>query len=104
MNVDELIGLRFELVTEWVMKGDRIALRALDWREHGGWLYAFVVDGEVKYIGLTNRVLRSRMDNYRDKIPAATAVRVGSTRNRLASSDCDMHGAASTLTGSSRVT
>ena len=34
------------------------------WDNHGGWLYAFVVDGEVKYVGLANRVLRSRLDEY----------------------------------------
>src|SRR5579859_5349630 len=62
--LEELIELGFEPVTEWVMKGAKIRPRTLDWKDHGGWLYAFVVDGEVKYIGLTSRVLRSRMDDY----------------------------------------
>ena len=62
--LEELVQLGFEPVTEWVMKGAKIGLRAFDWSDHGGWLYAFVVDGEVKYIGLTDRVLRSRMSDY----------------------------------------
>lgn len=62
--LEELIELGFELVTEWVMKGAKIGPRTFDWKDHGGWLYAFVVDGEVKYIGFTSRVLRSRMGDY----------------------------------------
>ena len=46
------------------MKGEKIGPRSFDWKDHSGWLYAFVVDGEVKYIGLTDRVLRSRMSDY----------------------------------------
>jgi hypothetical protein len=38
----------------------------LQWEECGGWLYAFVVDEAVKYIGLTSGVLRTRLDQYRD--------------------------------------
>ena len=62
--LEELIQFGFEPVTEWIMKGDKIGPRSFDWKDHGGWLYAFVVDGEVKYIGLTDRVLRSRMSDY----------------------------------------
>ena len=46
------------------MKGEKIGPPSFNWQDHGGWLYAFVVEGEVKYIGLTNRVLRSRMSDY----------------------------------------
>jgi hypothetical protein len=59
-----LIQLGFEPITEWIIKGSKIGPLGLDWEDHGGWLYAFVVDGEVKYIGLTDRVLRSRMGDY----------------------------------------
>jgi hypothetical protein len=64
--LDELLQLGFEPITEWTLKRDKIALRTLSWPDHGGWLYVFAVNGELKYIGLTNRVLRSRMDDYRD--------------------------------------
>ncbi len=46
------------------MKGGKIKPATLDWEDHSGWLYAFVVQGEVKYIGLAGRVLRSRLDDY----------------------------------------
>lgn len=62
--LDDLVRIGFERITEWVMKGDKIQPRSFDWKDHGGWLYAFVVGGEVKYIGLTDRVLRSRMSDY----------------------------------------
>ena len=62
--LDELIKEGFEPVTEWIRKGDRIGPKSFDWADHSGWLYAFVVEGEVKYIGLTTRVLRSRMSDY----------------------------------------
>jgi len=59
--LDELIRQGFEPVTEWVTKGNKVGPRTFDWPNHGGWLYAFVVGGDVKYIGLTDRVLRSRL-------------------------------------------
>ena len=51
--LDELIGYGFEPITKWVMKGGKIGPLFFAWADHGGWLYAFVVNGEVKYIGLT---------------------------------------------------
>lgn len=83
-NLDKLIQLGFEPVTEWIMKGGRIGPPHFKWRDHSGCLYAFVVSGEVKYVGLTSRILRSRMSDYshinnsqtnglRDKIVAELA-------------------------------
>jgi len=62
--LDDLIQLGFEPITEWVIKGTRIGPASFSWQDHGGWLYAFVVDSEVKYIGLTDRILRSRLSDY----------------------------------------
>ena len=64
MDLKELVQIGFEPITEWVMKGEKIGPRTFDWQDHGGWLYAFVVNDEIKYIGLTDRVLRSRMSDY----------------------------------------
>jgi len=47
------------------MNGTKIGFSLKGWTDHGGWLYAFVVDNEVKYIGLTDGVLRTRLDHYR---------------------------------------
>ena len=65
--LDELIKTGFEPITEWLLTNRGIALAGLDWNENSGWLYAFVVGDEAKYVGLTRGVLRSRMDNYRDQ-------------------------------------
>lgn len=66
-SLQELLSEGFERVTQWQLQGERIRMASLEWAESSGWLYAFVVDESlVKYVGLTNRVLRSRMDNYRD--------------------------------------
>lgn len=62
--LESLIQFGFEPITQWVMKGPKIRPHSFDWKDHSGWLYAFVVDGQVKYIGLTDRVLRSRMSDY----------------------------------------
>jgi hypothetical protein len=62
--LDEIIRIDFESITQWVLKGDKIGPISFKCQDHGGWLYAFAVEGEVKYIGLTNRVLRSRMSDY----------------------------------------
>jgi len=62
--LDELIREGFEPITEWVLKGARIGPKSFDWKDQSGWLYAFVIEGDVKYIGLTTRVLRSRMSDY----------------------------------------
>lgn len=62
--IEDLQQIGFEPVTQWILKGDKIGPKSFDWKDHGGWLYAFVVSSEVKYIGLTNRVLRSRLSDY----------------------------------------
>jgi hypothetical protein len=66
-TLQNLLAEDFEPITDWILDGDRIRLASLDWAETSGWLYAFVVEGSfVEYVGLTTRILRSRMDNYRD--------------------------------------
>lgn len=62
--LEQLVCIGFEPVTEWLLKGDTIGPASFDWQDHGGWLYVFVVGGEARYIGLTNRVLRSRLSDY----------------------------------------
>jgi excinuclease UvrABC nuclease subunit len=64
MNLDDLAAHGFELVTEWILKGPKIGPRTFDWKDDSGWLYAFVIKDQVQYIGLTTRVLRSRMSDY----------------------------------------
>lgn len=54
----------FEHVTRWVRHNDTIKLESLAWKETAGWIYAFVSEGRVRYVGITTMVLRSRMDSY----------------------------------------
>lgn len=58
----------FSRLTTWEMKGDRIKTAEIipSRPPSGGRLYAFVIGQKIKYVGLTERALRSRMDNYRD--------------------------------------
>lgn len=62
--LDDLMRIGFAPVTQWVLKGQKIGPPSFSWEDRSGWLYAFVVDSEVKYIGRTSRVLRSRMGDY----------------------------------------
>lgn len=71
-TLQEIVREGFEPVTQWIWRDGKIRLASLNWRESSGWLYAFVVDDSVKYVGLTSRVLRSRMDDYRDNTEEQT--------------------------------
>lgn len=62
--LDDLIQIGFKPITEWTLKGDKIKPVPIKWHSHSCWLYAFTVDGEVRYIGLSDRVLQSRLDDY----------------------------------------
>jgi len=63
--IDSIISDGFEPITRWIIKNGKIKPESLEWKDTSGWLYAFVVDEkELKYIGLTTRVLRSRLSDY----------------------------------------
>jgi hypothetical protein len=66
----------FETAGEWLLDGDRIKL-SIRPEEGSASVYAFVLDGEVVYIGKTETCLRSRMNGYRNgKGSQVTNVRV----------------------------
>jgi hypothetical protein len=54
----------FERITRWALHNDTIKLESLAWKETAGWIYAFVSQNRIRYVGITTMVLRSRMDNY----------------------------------------
>lgn len=62
-SVDELTSLGFRPLTEWLMRGQKVKA-ANKWKDASGWLYAFVVNTDVRYIGMTERILVSRIDDY----------------------------------------
>lgn len=59
--LDELRWLGFRHIGHWVLQNNAIALSLADMSEVSPALYAFVLDGEVKYIGKTSRILRQRL-------------------------------------------
>ncbi len=64
----ELAAKGFERITNWELYKDRIKLKSLTWKDNAGWIYAFVVEGRVRYVGITTMILRSRLDGYRNHI------------------------------------
>ena len=64
MSLDKIKREGFVQITTWRAVGDGIKPKSLEWQDHGGWVYAFVVGDEVKYVGLTAKVLRTRLDHY----------------------------------------
>ena len=67
-NLSRLDRLGFERITNWDPYEDRIKPRSLKWQDVSGWIYAFVADDHVRYIGMTTRILRSRLDNYAHQV------------------------------------
>ena len=61
----DFLEMGFKPIVTFHLKGDRFAPDSFSWKDSSGWLYAIVTEGEVKYVGLTGRVLRSRIDDYR---------------------------------------
>ncbi len=64
----DLANFGFEHITKWVLHNDSIRLGSFDWEESSAWIYAFVSEGRVRYVGIATTVLRSRMDGYRHQI------------------------------------
>ena len=62
--IDVLVDAGFERLGEWITDGaGGITLTTPAPRDAG--VYAFVVDGLIKYIGVSRAGIRSRMSNYR---------------------------------------
>lgn len=68
VNPEQLASLGFEPVTTWEPHKGSIRLASFAWPETSGWIYAFVSEGCVRYVGIATTVLRSRMDGYRHQL------------------------------------
>ena len=64
----ELKAYGFVEITAWDLYKEKIKPRTLKWEESGGWIYAFVTEGRVRYIGMTGHVLRTRLDSYANQV------------------------------------
>ena len=60
--VDHLLAAGFERVAAWQLAGDAIVI--LDVLRRAPAVYAFVVDGEIRYIGSASQHLPRRMREY----------------------------------------
>lgn len=63
--MNRLLEIGFEKVGYWRLDSGRLALELHRMSSKQNILYAFVCDGEVKYIGKTKDTLLSRMNGYR---------------------------------------
>ena len=73
----ELQKRGFQRLTRWVLNDGRIKPESWEWDNCAGWIYAFVVERRVRYIGIATTVLRSRLAGYayqiNDRVGAAIA-------------------------------
>ena len=65
-----LLEIGFVVVGRWALASDGIACELTELADFPNSLYAFTVNGEVKYIGKTTQTLRSRMSTYRKPAPS----------------------------------
>jgi len=64
-----LLDLGFEEVGEWLFEGGSLQFRLTQHSNERNILYAFVAQGEVKYIGKSNQTLNGRMNGYKHPGP-----------------------------------
>lgn len=70
VGVKELLDIGFEKAGAWTLEAGNLKLNITKFLSENNILYAFIVDGEVKYIGKTTQTLLKRMGGY--KTPGAT--------------------------------
>ena len=66
MSLESIKDYGFVYFTDWTFSYGRIRLKSLEGDDKAGCLYVFVIRDEVMYVGQTSRLVRERMDNYRD--------------------------------------
>lgn len=54
----------FEHLSEWLLRGPKVRPRRFTWDSRQGWLYAFVIEDEIRYIASTWLTLHSRLSEY----------------------------------------
>lgn len=63
--MNQLLEIGFEPAGRWLLNGDRLQFELTRHAAQTNILYAFVCDGDVKYVGKTVRPLSVRMSGYR---------------------------------------
>jgi hypothetical protein len=83
-TVKFLIELGFEEVGEWLIEEDSLQFSLTRHRNERNILYAFVAQGEVKYIGKSNQTLSRRMSGYKQPGPTQnTNIRINASMKDL---------------------
>ena len=85
-----LEDIGFQKLTAWTLVNDRIKPAGLSWKDCSSWIYAFIVDGRPRYFGVTNTVLRSRLDHY--SYQAGDRVRTLIVRELTEGRSVEIHG------------
>ena len=62
--VNSLQSYGFQKLTKWEIRKEKIKPATIDWDDCAGWVYAYVAEGKLRYLGITTSVLRSRLDGY----------------------------------------
>jgi hypothetical protein len=64
--MNRLLEIGFEPAGHWLLQGERVTFELLRHATQRNILYAFVCDGQVKYVGKTVRELALRMSGYKN--------------------------------------
>lgn len=70
--MNRLLEIGFEPAGHWLQKGDGLVFELSRHASQRNILYAFVSDGEVKYVGKTVQTLQARMGGYKNPSPSQT--------------------------------
>lgn len=62
--MNRLLDIGFQFAGHWLLEGDRLRVAIRQHGEQRNVLYAFVCEGEVKYVGKSTQTLRKRMAGY----------------------------------------
>lgn len=63
--MDRLLAIGFGFAGHWLMENGKLKCDLIRYSSQKNVLYAFVYDGQVKYVGKTKDTLASRMNGYR---------------------------------------
>lgn len=78
--MNRLLAIGFEPAGHWLPQADGIVCELSRHSSQRNILYAFVSDGEVKYVGKTVQSLQARMGGYRNPAPSQTTNLKGNAR------------------------
>jgi hypothetical protein len=85
--MDRLLQIGFQVVGQWVLTDSELNLQLDKMKDESNLLYAFVVNGHVRYIGKTTQSLSSRMKGYLKPGPTQST-NIKNRKNILSALEC----------------